>query len=275
MRRLFAAALLMLAGLTAPADASPKTDALIAALDVPAVLAVMQDEGLAYGADLEDSMFPGLGGANWDAAVRRIYDAERALPVFTKDFAAALDAPGTDVDAMIAFFASDTGKKAVGLEVSARRALLDKAVEEASKLKLAEMRDAKDARLGAVKTFIEANDLIEGNVTSGLNANLAFYKGLSAAGAFDQGMSEAQILEDVWGQEPSLRADTEDWLDSYLMMAYSPLTDAELTAYIDFSRSKAGHDLNKALFAGFDTLFVEVSHQLGIAAAAFVAGQDL
>jgi Uncharacterized protein conserved in bacteria (DUF2059) len=274
MRRLFAA-VVMIAALAVPALASPRTDALIEALDIGGVLAVMQDEGIAYGAELEDGMFPGQGGANWDAAVQRIYAADRGLPIFAKDFAAALDAPGTEVEAMIAFFKSPTGRKAVGLEISARRALLDKAVEEASILKLSELRDAKDARLAAVKAFIEANDLIESNVMGGLNANLAFYKGLNAAGAFDQGMSEAEMLEDVWGQEPSLRSDTEDWLYSFLVMAYAPLSDAELATYTDFSRSKAGHQLNAALFAGFDTLFIDVSRQLGSAAAGFVAGQDL
>jgi Uncharacterized protein conserved in bacteria (DUF2059) len=275
MQRLIAATLLTLAMLTQAAAASPKADALIKALAIPDVLAVMQDEGKAYGIELEDGMFPGQGGANWAAAVARIYAADRGLPIFATDFAAALEASGADVDAMVAFFESDTGRKAVALEVSARRALIDEAVEEASRLKLSELEDMKDARLAAVERFIAANDLIDSNVMGGLNANLAFYQGLSAAGAFPEPMSEAEMLEDVWSQEPALRTETEVWLKSFLVMAYAPLSDAELEAYTAFSLSEPGQDLNAALFAGFDRLFMDVSRQLGTAAAGFAAGQDL
>ena len=58
-------------------------------------------------------------------------------------------------------------------------------------------------------------------------------------------------------------------------MAYQPLSDADLTAYIDFSATAEGRMLNAALFASFDVLFVAVSEELGFAAARFAQGEDL
>jgi hypothetical protein len=249
--------------------------ALADALDITGLLEVMHQEGIAYGAELEDGMFPGRGGASWAAAVERIYGNPSWADEFRVAFGAALDDRSADKDAILAFLTSDVGHRAIGLEISARRALLDKAVEEASKLKLAELRDAKDARLAAIREFVSVNDLIEANVMGGLNANLAFYKGLNAAGAFETSMSEAEMLEDVWSQEPALRAETEDWLLSFLVLAYAPLSDTDLAEYTAFSRSEPGHDLNAALFAGFDSVFVKISSALGGAAAIFAAGEDI
>jgi Uncharacterized protein conserved in bacteria (DUF2059) len=260
-----------------PAEAAGVAEAaaLADALDITGLLAVMHQEGIAYGAELEDGMFPGRGGASWPAAVERIYGNPSWADEFRQAFAAALDDRAADKTAILAFLTSDVGRRAVGLEISARRALLDEAVEEASKLKLAELRDAKDARLAAIREFVSVNDLIDANVMGGLNANLAFYKGLNAAGAFETAMSEAEILEDVWSQEPALRAETEDWLLSFLVLAYAPLSDADLADYTAFSRTEPGQDLNAALFAGFDRVFVKISAALGSAAAVFAAGEDL
>jgi hypothetical protein len=61
----------------------------------------------------------------------------------------------------------------------------------------------------------------------------------------------------------------------YLAMAYQPLSDADLEAYIAFSRTPEGQVLNRALFAAFDALFNALSRDLGLAAARLMAGQDL
>lgn len=275
IRSLFRAAAVAALIMAAPAAGSEKTDALIDALALTDVVDVMGEEGIAYGRDLEAQMFPGKGGESWQAAVRGIYAADRILPAFNAQFAQALEAGGGDMDAMLAFARSDVGRKAVTLEVSARRALLDDAVEEAARVRLDELRIADDPRLARIGDFIAAGDLIEANVAGGLNASLAFYRGLAAAGGFDQPMPEDEMLSEVWAQEPSLRTDTEEWLFSFLVLAYAPLTDSELQAYTDFSTSKPGRDLNKALFAAFDSIFVDVSGRLGRAAAQYVAGQNL
>ena len=41
--------------------ANPHVQALLATLDLPQVIAVMHEEGIAYGEKLEDDLFPGAG----------------------------------------------------------------------------------------------------------------------------------------------------------------------------------------------------------------------
>ena len=115
--------------------------------------------------------------------------------------------------------------------------------------------------------------MINYNVMGAMNASLAFMRGLSESGAFE--MTEDQILTDVWGQEAEIRSDTTEWLYGYMLMAYEPLSDAELQAYIDLSETKPGQAMNAALFAGFDAMFDGVSYGLGQAASQVMAGDDI
>ncbi|MGB3317271.1 MAG: DUF2059 domain-containing protein [Albidovulum sp.] len=257
-------------GLAAAADDAA---ALQAALKLPEVFSVMSEEGLDYGRQLEADMFPGSGGRQWQEAVTGIYSTDRMLEDFGTAFEAELNR--TDTGAMLDFFSSDLGQRVTTLEISARRALLDDSVEDASRLKLEEMRAEADPRIDLIAEFVTANDLIEANVTGGLNANYAFYLGLADADALGREMSEDEVIAEVWGQEDDIREETDLWINSYLAMAYAPLTDAELHDYIAFSRTEAGKDLNRALFAGFDAVFNDVSRQLGRAAGAVLSGQDL
>ena len=58
-------------------------------------------------------------------------------------------------------------------------------------------------------------------------------------------------------------------------MAYAPLSDAELQAYIDFSHSKAGQALNSVLFSAFDRLGSQQSRGMGLVAGQLMQGQDI
>jgi len=88
-------------------------------------------------------------------------------------------------------------------------------------------------------------------------------------------MSEDQILADIWGQEPAIRTDTEEWIYSYLALAYQPLSDDDLQTYTAFFLTAEGVALNRALFVAFDEMFVAVSLALGQGAAGYLAGQEL
>ncbi len=133
---------------------------------------------------------------------------------------------------------------------------------------------ARDPRVAQLRRMIEAADLLEMNVAGALSGNLAFMTGMAETGAYGA-VPDDQILSDVWGQEEQVRADTSTWLYSYLGLAYSPLTEAEMESYIKFWQSPAGQRLNAALFAAFDRVFTGVSRQLGVAAARQLGGQDL
>ncbi len=52
-------------------------------------------------------------------------------------------------------------------------------------------------------------------------------------------------------------------------------TEAELDSYIAFWESPAGQRLNAALFAAFDTVFRDVSLELGKAAGIAMQGRDI
>ncbi len=248
-------------------------DPLARALGLPEIIEVMREEGLVNGGELAEEMFPGRGGSNWQELVDKIYDTGWMTRIVWTGLSAELK--NTDLDPLIAFFEGETGRKIVSLEVSARRALLDKAVEESSKARLAELTAYGDPLLDLVTEYVEANELLEYNVVGAMNSNYAFYTGLQDGGAFDMTLTEEQILTDVWSQEEVIRADTRDWLYGFLVMAYQPLTEAELKDYIALSETVEGQALNRALFVAFDQLFVEVSRALGRSAATFVVGEDL
>ncbi|QYK40325.1 MAG: DUF2059 domain-containing protein [Paracoccaceae bacterium] len=259
----------------AAGESAARAADLTALLKIDDFLAVMRDEGLAYGSELEDELFPGRGGADWTGAVQAIYDPPTMLARFEAAMAAEIGGDADTLAAARAFFGTDRGRRILTLEIEARRALLDEAVEEAARIEVEDMTARGDARLDLLRRFAEANDLIEANVQGALNANLSFYRGMAAAGAMGQGVSEEEMLADVWGQEPEIRAETEAWLFPYLALAYGPVSDADLEGYVAFSMSPQGQKLNHALFAAFDAVFGQVSYDLGRAAALQLMGQDI
>lgn len=246
---------------------------LARALKVPDLIRVMAAEGAAYGDSLEEELFAGRGGAKWDAEVARIYDPVQMERVFGAGLQQALGS--ADPGPMIAFFDTPVGRQIVSLEISARESLLDDGTEAASHVQLKELRDTGSPFLNHLRAFIDANDLVESNVAGAMNANYAFYTGMIDSGAFPDTMTDSEVLTDVWSQEPEIRTETEDWVYRYLTLAYRPLPEGVLDNYTAFSRTKAGQQLNAALFAAFDTLFVGISRDLGRAAARYIIGQDL
>ncbi len=257
-------------------EGTQRVQQLTSVMQIAQILSVMREEGFDYSKTLEEEMFPGRGGANWSATVDTIYDETAMKSVF--DAALAAELAGTDpeaIEVMQAFFSSDRGQRILTLEIEARRALLDQDTEEAAKLHVEDLAAADDPRLALIREFADANDLIEMNVAGALNANLAFFKGMAAEGGFDVEMTEDEMLQNVWSQEPEIRAETETWLYPYLALAYQPLSDADMQAYLAFSDQAEGKALNAALFAAFNVLFTDISGRLGRAAARQLRGEDI
>jgi hypothetical protein len=263
-------------GVLAAEQTTPeRITALVALMQIDKILVVMRQEGLDHGAALDDDMMGGNGGAEWTAKLAAIYDTDvlkaRIAATMQRDYAAE---PGTlgDVEA---FFGSPRGQKILSLEVEARRALLDPANKDAAELAVQQMKEDNAPRMGLLQRFAKANDLLEMNVAGAMTSSFAFYKGLAAEGAFGEELTEEQMLTDVWNQEPQLRADSETWLYSFLALAYEPISDADVEAYISFSETPAGKKLNAVLFAAFDETFRQVSFDLGRAAARQMQGSDI
>lgn len=256
----------------AQADAV-QVEALFDAMSLDELLIVMRDEGIEYGQQIADDLFPGKASTEWDGKVSQIYALDAMTQTIRSGLAASLE--GADMDAIVGFFEGDLGQQIIALEVSARQALMDEAVEDASKEAAALALIDETPRAALVTEFVEVNDLVETNVVGAMNANYAFYVGLLDGGGVPGAMSQDDILADVWSQEPEIRQNTTEWVYSYLMLAYQPLSDEQLQDYIAFSKTNPGEDINAALFASFDAMFEEISEALGRAASQQMMAQDL
>lgn len=241
------------------------------ALQTDALMAILSEEGLEQAEELRDEMFPGRGGVGWSATVGRIYAPERLASLFRAAFDDALR--DDDVVPLLEFYDGEVGARVAALEVEARRAIMSDEVEAAASAAYRDIAGSGTEREALLEEFASLNDLVDRNVAGALNANLAFYRGLGSNGDFE--MTEEDMLRDVWGQEPSIRDDTIDWIFGYMTFAYTALSDEELRAYVDLTATEAGRDLNRALFAGFDAIFLEVSYALGAATGQFSVGDEL
>lgn len=260
--------------LAVPAFADPVED-LAKALKLPQLFQVLRDEGRGYGADLEADLFPGQGGKRWTERVAAIHDAGRMTALAEAELHRRLDAQPAAVQKMLGFFGSERGQRIVELELAARSAFLDTALREAAEERFHALERDHAPRIGQIRNLVEINDLIEQNVAGGLNASLAFYRGLLAGGGAEEGVPETEMMADLWAQEPAIREETVVWVFPYLALAYQPLSDADLQSYIDFSSSPEGQQLNTALFAAFDVVFTGVSEALGRSAAEFLEAEDI
>ena len=256
-------------------QASAPTATVGQVLQLDALFDVIREEGLSHANSLAEDTFPSGGGAEWQAAIERIYDVPKLRAEFDRALDAALADDPAAVQQIVGFFGSDVGKRIVGLEIEARRTYLDTAAEEAARVAADDAASKRDPKVALIRRMIEAGDLLEMNVAGALSGNLAFMKGMAATGAYGVQMPEDQILSDVWAQEEQTRTDTSSWLYSYLGLAYAPLSESELEAYVAFSESPAGHKLNAALFTAFDAVFNQVSHDLGHAAGLAMQGRDI
>ena len=272
MRNLKAAAVtgLVWAAWFAPAQAD-EVDDLLDALGVPQIIEIMRAEGLDYGETLAAEMVPGGRTSGWDATVERIYDEARMLETvratFGQEFGTA------DLEPLLTFFSSETGQQMVGLEISARTAMREQEIEDAARAAFRDLDGTDSETLATISDFVEANDLVEANLVGALNANYMFYLGLVDGGALT--MSEQDILTEVWSSEDETRTDTREWVYAFLLMAYRPLPDGVVEDYTELSKTDPGRSLNRALFAGFNKMYDDISYALGMAVARQMQVQEL
>ncbi|WP_128254122.1 DUF2059 domain-containing protein [Falsirhodobacter deserti] len=259
----------------APIAARAQEAELERALRIREIIDVMVEEGVTDGQILRADMFPDASAGRWTRILKQVYDDDRMHGIFSEAFQADLSASGGATAGMTEFFTSDIGQKVIQAEIAARRALMDDAAEDQARLAVEKARDAGDPRLDMLRDYAETNALVEMNVAGGLNASLAFFRGMRDAGALGDSITEQDMLRDVWAQEGVIRSETEAWLYPYLLMAYQDLKADDLARYIEFSASRDGQILNNALFAGFDAVFVEVSYRLGLAAGRQLQGLDI
>lgn len=237
------------------------------------IVEIMRLEGLAYGDELGEEMLGSSSGAGWPRVVEQIYALERMETEFLEGFERRL-AP-EHIDPLVRFFGSDQGQLITSFEVSARRALLDKDVEATAKQIWQDLEGEIDPRVEIIERFVSVNDLIEANVVGAMNSSLAFYEGLARSDALDGSLTAERIVNLVREQETEIRANTRDWVYPFLTLAFEPLSDVDLEAYIAMSESDAGQALNTALLGAFNALFVDISREIGVAAGVYMQGEDI
>lgn len=253
-----------------PVSASEVFDTLAKTLRLNEVAEILQEEGARFGEQLNTDFLNGEAGAFFEDRVGEIYNADRISGILHKSMSEALtQAHAVEVNT---FFGSALGQKIISLENSARRAFADPTIEDYATSTYRET-DAEDPRLLQVAEYIEVNDLIERNIEGTLRSDYKFFAGL----ADGQGVApnENALLADLWAQREETRQQTENWLFGFLLMAYQPLSDAEMDENIAFSRSEAGQSLNRALFAGFDQLYEQISYEMGHAVGFALMASDL
>jgi hypothetical protein len=258
--------------LALPAGAAPLDD-LWAALRIDDQIDLVRQEGIAAGAEIAEGLFPGGVPQGWTDAVARIYDTDR----LTTDLRQALEAGFIDTDPapVIGFFTTAPGVDLLSLEISTRLAMLDADIEAAANEAAAVALGDDTPRAQLVSRFVAANDIVETNVISAMNSQIAFFGGLAAGGGMQGDLTEDQIIDEVMNRAPEIRASTTEWVFAFLLMAYGPATDADIEAYIAFSETDAGQAWNRATFTAFDQVFNAISGELGAAAAGFMATQEL
>lgn len=240
-------------------------DTLLQAAHVDRLMQVIATEGARHGVELEASLFPGRGGAGWRRAVSAIQGPERLASIVGD--ALRRDLAPDDATAATAFLDSDLGRRIVAREVDARQSMLIDADSGPV---------SADAGRGAlIAEMIERLDLIEANVSGGLNANLAFYRGLSDGGALKKRLTEREMIAMVWQQEGQMRETASVWLQDYLNRAYAPLSDDDLRGYLAFAETVPGRRYSAALLSGFGAVFERTSYDLGRAAALYMTQQQL
>jgi len=262
-------------GAPSPIATAASAAQLLGTIKMSETLEIMRQEGINYGADLDDELFGGNGGEAWTRAVAQIYDITRLQTAFEGALTQELVRSPDIIAPAQAFFGSEQGQRIVTLEVEARRALLNEAVEEASRVAAEKLAAERAPLVADLRRFITAGDLQERNVAGALTSNLAFYEGIASKGGMGAEMNRDDVLALVWAQEADIRTETDAWLMSYLALAYAPLPPGDLEAYINFWESPAGRVLNAALFAAFDKVFPEISRDLGRAAALQLGGDDI
>ncbi len=274
--------LLKVAVIVASAFLYPRSvhaDDLTQAFFLTELFEIMAEEGRASA--MADGATPLQGRALelYRTDVETIYDASRMLDAFLDSLTADLaNRPDVRADAL-EFAATDLGRRILQLEIAARRALLDDDVDFIARDALSRARRAapdtpEGMRLAQVRERIAANDLVELNVSLGLNTALAYYRGMMAEDAVF-GLSGEMLLQLVWEQEPAIREDIDDWIESYFLMAYQPLDTTKLAEFNLYVATPLAQDFNRALFRAFDTVFTEISYQIGTALGRRVRAEEL
>lgn len=237
---------------------------------------IFQQEATREAARFEADGLIGGSGEAWADTVARINEPARLQALFREGLGRVLTR--TDLALLnkgLGFYERGLGRTLVPLEISARMAMLDDDITENAHDTFARAKANGDPRIEQITRLIDSADLVAPNVSSGLNASVAFSRGFGEGGGYDMPLTDDQMLAETWAQQDQIAADTVEWLQSYLMLAYSSLSDAQLDDYITYAASREGQALAQVMFAAYDYVFMQTSYDMGVAAALRLQGRQL
>ncbi len=234
--------------------ADAQTVRLLEAVQAPRLLSQLAFEAERSGEDIDRDFLGGTGGTVLADTVSRLNAPERLLP---KIEAILTELLPEDTRTLAAeFFSSPLGARIIDLELSARATIFEPSVDQAVRAHVAE-----NGVSPIVADMIVQGDLIERNVDDALRVLKQFYMGRLRGGAKDLDAVEIDtFLEET---QEGIRLETQLWLEAYMTLAYSPLSDDELKTYAAFWRTEPGQAYDRALFEAFVRVFEENSHALG------------
>ena len=232
---------------------------------------LLHKEGLEHGRAIDRDMLGERGGPVWHRQVDKIYAADRISATLARDLEHGLS--NSETAQIRTFFSAPLGQRILRLELEARLMMADSVFEERAIGDLGDRAHPGDAVFRSVQQFMQVNDLVDLNVTGALNANYQFLRSFALQGGGSEPQSE--ILNSVWADAENVEANVTEWLQAYLLTAYDNLTPQERDAYVSFCRTAAGQALNRELFRSFDSLYQQISRELGKAAAHALVSEAL
>lgn len=264
MRRILPLVWLVFAAV--PAAADEITARLLDALNTQRLLSQLAIEAERSGQDIDRDFLGGRGGAVLADTVTRLNDPLRVRPALAAHLTQGLDA---DVRrAVTSFFESDLGQRIVGLELSARATIFDPSIEQAVRARITE-----EGVPPVVADMIVQGDLVERNVADSVTVLRQFYLGRMRGGAVDMTPAEVDAFLDE--SIDGLRFETQNWLEAFMTLAYSPLNEDDLQIYAEFWRTETGQAFDRALFAAFEQVFSENAFALGQLVGRLEASDDI
>ena len=259
MRGLVLAAGLWLAAVAAQADST--ADALFDAMGVPGLIAAFAEDGQETLAALNDGFLGGQGGDVFAETGQRLYDPARIEAELRAGFNDRLDP--ADAGQALVFFDSDQGRRIVQLEVEARRAMVDDALEETAKAAATGGDPGED-----VLRLISVRDLVEVNADIAVDARIAFYDGvLAAAPGLD--------TPDIEAERAIIAEETRAWITGYYMLVDSAVAENDLDTYAAFWETDVGQAVDAALAEAFQDSYVTLSYGLGQLVGRLLPQNDL
>lgn len=267
------------AGMFAPVPAQAQTlesdlQNLNNLIKLPETFDIMRLEGLENDKSLAEDLFGNREDPTWARTLDKIYATDRMTGIYNDALSAVLQRDGALVGDVTPFLASELGQRIIGLELEARRTTLDPIALGAAREVYAELAQTDKPRSDLIERLVVAGDLMEGNVSTALNANIAFSRAIAKAGGAGA-IDEDELLANVWALEPEVRVSVADFIYPLMALAYAPLSDDELTRYVEFFESDVGQRFNAALMTAFEPVMIDLSGQLGAEAGRLMSGQAL